>query len=383
VKIALLHYTCTPVVGGVEIIMAEHARLFAGHGHEVTVYCDRGASDDLRIRVELLPDAKDAAELSRALEPELAGQDVVIMHNVATMPFHLALTEALWDLAEKLTGVRFIAWVHDLAACNPDYQLPPLDAPPWSLIARAHPRYSYVAVSDLRRRQFEKLTGVACRVAPNGLDPGRLLGLTAPVAEFARVHSLLERDIVLFHPARLLRRKNVELGLRVAAALKAAGKNCAYLVTAAPDPHQAASRAYEKELHALRLELGMEDDALFVQEELPIDELDLASLYALSDALFFPSRQEGFGLPVLEAALHRLPIFCAAIEPLDSLLTDGVSFFPLDAEPAQIALEIATRLGSLDAWRARNQARRQYAWPAVYRNHIAPLLTPREIPALL
>jgi glycosyltransferase involved in cell wall biosynthesis len=383
VKIALVHYTYTPVVGGVEIIMAEHARLFAEHGHEVTVYCDQGASDDPRIQVELLPDADDAAELSLALEPGLARQDVVIMHNVATMPFHLTLTEALWELGRKLTGVRFIAWVHDLAACNPDYQLPPLDLPPWSYIARAHARYSYVAVSELRRRQFEKLTRVSCRVVPNGLDPERLLGLTASIAELARVRHLLEREIVLLHPTRLLRRKNVELGLRVAAALNAAGRNCAYVVTGAPDPHQAASRAYVNELHALRSELGMEEDALFVHEEFPIDERDLTSLFVLADALFFPSRQEGFGLPILEAALHRLPIFCAAIEPLDSLLTHGVSFFPLDAEPAQIALKIAARLGSLDAWQARNQVRRQYAWPAVYRNHIAPLLTPTESPALL
>ena len=71
------------------------------------------------------------------------------MHNVATMPFHLALTEALWELGRRLTGVRFIAWVHDLAVCNPDYHLPPMDAPPWNYIARAHSRYRYVAVSDL------------------------------------------------------------------------------------------------------------------------------------------------------------------------------------------------------------------------------------------
>jgi len=383
VKIALVHYTYTPVVGGVEIIMAEHARLLSQHGHEVTVYCDQGSSDDPRIRVELLPEADDAAELALALEAGLARQDVVFMHNVATMPFHLALTEALWELGQRLTGVRFIAWVHDLAACNPDYQIPRLDLPPWSFMARAHARYSYVAVSDLRRRQFEKLTKVPCRVVPNGLDPERLLGLTAPIAELARARHLLEREIVLLHPTRLLRRKNVELGLRVAAALNAAGRNCAYVVTGAPDRRQAASRDYVNELHALRLELGMEEDALFVHEEFPLDERDLASLFALADALFFPSRQEGFGLPILEAALHRLPIFCSAIEPLDSLLAVGVSFFPLDAEPAQIALKIAARLESLDAWQARNQVRRQYAWPAIYRNHIAPLLTPTEIPALL
>src|SRR5665213_1739804 len=79
-KIALVHYTYTPVIGGVEIIMAEHARLFTEQGHEVTVYCDQGSSDDPRIRVELLPDANDAAEMRLALEPDLARQDVIIMH---------------------------------------------------------------------------------------------------------------------------------------------------------------------------------------------------------------------------------------------------------------------------------------------------------------
>ena len=71
-KIALVHYTYTPVIGGVEIIMAEHARLFAEQGHEVTVYCREGSSDDSRIRARLLPDANSAAELSLALEPGLA-----------------------------------------------------------------------------------------------------------------------------------------------------------------------------------------------------------------------------------------------------------------------------------------------------------------------
>ncbi len=94
-KLALIHYTYAPVTGVVENVMVAHARLFASHGHEVTVICDQGKSDDPRIRVELLPDAMDGAELARALEPRLANMDVVILHNVATMPFHLGLTEAL------------------------------------------------------------------------------------------------------------------------------------------------------------------------------------------------------------------------------------------------------------------------------------------------
>ena len=201
-----------------------------------------------------------------------------------------------------------------------------------------------------------------------------MLGLTERVGELAAKHGLLEREIVLLHPTRLLRRKNVELGLAVTAALTAAGKACAYLVTGPPDPHNTASQGYAAELGVLRARLGLEKDAFFLHEDAPVEERDLASLYALADALFFPSRQEGFGLPMLEAALHRLPIFCAAIEPLDTLLTDGVTLFTLDADPAQIAREIVAQLGETDSWRARRQVRQEYAWAAVYRNYLAPLL---------
>jgi glycosyltransferase involved in cell wall biosynthesis len=304
--------------------------------------------------------------------------DVVMIHNVATMPFHITLTEALWNLAKRLTSVRFVAWVHDLVACNPDYELPSIEEWPWSSLTRAHDRYRYVAVSELRKKQFIELTGGKCTVIPNGVEPTRLLGLTESITELAQAYDLLGREIVLLHPTRLLKRKNVELGLRVTAALKAAGRSCAYLITGARDAQNPASQAYAEHLVSLRDELGLQDDALFLQADVPIPERDLASLFVLADALFFPSRQEGFGLPVLEAALHRLPVFCAAIEPLTSLLTQGVTFFPLDAEPAQIALTIAARLGTTEAWQARHQIRRRYAWPAVYANYLAPLLAEFE-----
>jgi glycosyltransferase involved in cell wall biosynthesis len=56
---------------------------------------------------------------------------------------------------------------------------------------------------------------------------------------------------------------------------------------------------------------------------------DVRSLYQMADALFFPSRQEGYGLPLIEAALHGVPVFCSDI-PAHREVAVGATFFKLD-----------------------------------------------------
>src|SRR5439155_15342924 len=163
------------------------------------------------------------AELTRRIgsvsERLFANVEIVVLHNVLTMPFNLAGTSALWQVAEALPQTRFIGWVHDLAFCNPDFDFPHAGCAPWSLLAAAHPQIEYIAVSEHRRQQFETLTGVSCEVIPNGIDPIAFLGLSAPVAKLADERKILENDLVLLHPARVVKRKNIELGLRLTAAL--------------------------------------------------------------------------------------------------------------------------------------------------------------------
>lgn len=362
-RIALIHYSFPPIVGGVEGVIAAHAQLFLAAGHEVIRIARRGAVDR-QIK------AKDPlAELRAAL----AGVDAVFVHNVLSMPFDLPLTEALWQLAAESPSVRWVAWVHDLAALNPDYDHP-WHRPPWERLAKASPHFRYVAVSAHRARQFETLTGTPARVIPNGVHVASVLGLTKEVAAFAARHRLLSREFVLFHPTRLLRRKNVEFGIEVIAALRRSGRDAALVITGASDPHQSASAEYAAAVRARRDELDLGDHVLFAGDAFPVSDADVAALYALGDALFFPSRQEGFGLPVLEAALHRLPIFCSDIEPINALLDRGVHCFAPDASATDVAQLVARSLDRSAPHRSRRKVLAEYAWEAVWARHLAPLL---------
>ncbi len=359
-KIALVHYAYAPVVGGVERVMEEQARIFRKHGHEVTVLCQRGGGEENRHFI-LLPG--DASALSLKMRGVLAGMDVVLVHNVMTMPFHEGLTLALVALAAELRHVRFFGWVHDVAARNPD-----LPAPEW--ICKAYPGFEYVAVSSLRSRQWAEVSGLESRVIPNGVDAARVLGLPGALAELAERRSLLDGRILLLHPTRLLRRKNVETSIRAAAEI-AKNQPVTLLVTGAADPHNPASASYADFLRDECTRLDA--DVIFMADHLSVGDAELAGLYRMADALIFPSRQEGFGLPLLEAALHRLPVICSDVEPLPELAGEEASFISPDC-PSEAVAKIIQDLLRGSARQNRLRVLSVFTWESIYSTHLAPLL---------
>jgi len=143
------------------------------------------------------------------------------------------------------------------------------------------------------------------------------------------------------------------------------------LVTAADDPHNAASRALGEKL---RSECAADEGVIFIGDHFAVGDAELAALYRLADALFFPSRSEGFGLPLLEAAMHRLPVFCSDIEPLRDLLREGAVRFSPDAEPASVVALIEETLAASPAFRERRRVLRECSWEAIYTRHLAALL---------
>jgi glycosyltransferase involved in cell wall biosynthesis len=369
VRLALLHYTYTPIVGGVERVLAAHARLFAQAGHEVTIFCREGASDDPAIKVVHFP--ADSSSLRACLREALATTDVVFIHNVCTMPFDPALTGALENVAADLPRIRFICWIHDLAPMSGDAPAFAAGSDEFAKARPVHAPLEYVAISEYRARQFKERTGIRAAIVPNGIDLAQTLRLDDDIAAFARIHRLLQRDVVLLQPARLVARKRIEVSLQILRALREAEVDAALLVTAAPDPHNPRLPQFRAALADFRT--GLEADAFFLNEALPITDARLAQFYQLADALLIPSRDEGFSLPLLEAALHRLPIFCTGIEPHRAHGLPVRTFSP-DAPPGVIARIISdTILRSAEA-QARKRVARDFAWDTIFRDHLAPML---------
>jgi len=65
-----------------------------------------------------------------------------------------------------------------------------------------------------------------------------------------------------------------------------------------------------------------------------IEDEDLPRLYHLADALVFPSKYEGFGLPPLEAMAAEIPVIATDILPVREFAGDTIQYVPLDDIPA-------------------------------------------------
>jgi len=135
-----------------------------------------------------------------------------------------------------------------------------------------------------------------------------------------------------------------------------------------------------EELLALRnsLDLGQAAHFLYASYEYDIfipDDDRFANLYQVADVLFFPSTQEGFGIPILEAGMAGIPIFCADIPPFRETGQLDVTFFdPLNEAPANIASRILSTLNASPTYRLRVRVRQQYRWDVLVRKHLVPLV---------
>jgi alpha-1,3-rhamnosyl/mannosyltransferase len=127
-------------------------------------------------------------------------------------------------------------------------------------------------------------------------------------------------------------------------------------------------------LHELRDSLDLRDAVEFPGW---IPREDLHDLFARAWASVYPSRFEGFGLPLLEALAAGIPTAYSAIEPLSSIAAGAaLEFDPLDTAAMAEAMLRITADEALRAHLAEAGPRRaaQFSWRATAEGTLAALV---------
>jgi glycosyltransferase involved in cell wall biosynthesis len=192
----------------------------------------------------------------------------------------------------------------------------------------------------------------AFTVVHHGVDGTAAAGSTPPADVRAR-YGLGDRRVVLCVAAKRPH-KNQELLVRAARMLPG---DVATVLAGHPEP-------YDAELRALAGELGVADRVVFA-DWVPAE--DLEGLWGLAGCAAFPTRAEGFGIPLIEALRRGVPVAASQIPVFAEVAGDLPRWFDPD-DPAGAAAAIVAALeepGDVatagPAWAAR------FTWDAAAR----------------
>jgi glycosyltransferase involved in cell wall biosynthesis len=391
-KIALLHPTFWPQAGGVEHVMRDQANMLAREGHEVTIITgfgrETGETYKVQVISEMAPNDKLNVSVSSDLQSGQVGNsftkyrdrlikvvgkaldrvDLTLVHNVFTTQGNLALTAALRELADKH---RMIAWTHDVAAGDSDQVVPGADKAPWNFMRSGAPNVLYVAVSEMRRAELAQhlVPPVPAEVVPNPVDVVRLFSLTPEIRASLASLALPERDLILFLPARVQMRKNIEFALQIVQRLCEMEFNPLLIITGDKDGQSEGSARYADYMRQ-SLPEPIIGNVVFVSEFFKVQDDTLRDLYLLADCLLFPSRNEGFGLPIVEAAMYRLPVWCSKMPAYWA--TEGEGCFVL--ENVDEIPKAIDWLQEQPTFRSHRRCRKLFDPAVVYKEYYEPLL---------
>jgi glycosyltransferase involved in cell wall biosynthesis len=123
-------------------------------------------------------------------------------------------------------------------------------------------------------------------------------------------------------------RKAPDLALQALAAVDSELR----LVLAGPN------KGLEDDLRGLASQLGLDRRVEFAGH---VSKDDLAALYRGATALVFPSRYEGFGLPVLEAMASGTPVVAVASSSVPEVAGEAAILVPADPQALAAGIERA------------------------------------------
>lgn len=301
-------------LGGPDGVSVEAAKWMAALrklGCSVTTVAGEGEADYLDPGLaagSYLTGKRPPSPDGASLRSVLATADLVVVENLCSLPLN---PEASAVVADALAGRPALLRHHDLPWQREAFKAapPPPDDPYWC----------HVVTTERSRLELRE-RGIDAVTVHNMFDP------RPPVGDRDRARRLLglrEGDLLLVQPTRAIARKGIPAAIALAEALGAHY----WLVGQAEEGY---AQTLENLLRATPVAVH---HGLLPGLMSPTEGIEHA--YAAADLIAFPSTNEGFGNPPVEASLHLRPVAVGAYAAAEELRAMGFRWLNVH-EPRQV-----------------------------------------------
>ncbi len=339
-KIALIHFSYPPNIGGVEVFIKEQAEILSGLDYEITILTGSGKATP-NIKLVKIPELQSiyntnknlyeeimtqgtrsngfmklAKIIEEKITKELMSQDVIIVHNMLSLTHNIPFIYAFKNYILSHQEKKVISWIHDHKYIGfdkvriKDFSLPP-DVN--SLLTEKIKNVVYVAISNSLKNLISKVTNLTSEeitVIPNGINIKKFLEIDDSIFQIFEKNNLMERFPIILSPVNIIERKNIEFSLDILFYLKKVYPNLAYIITGKVSHHNEGKK-YLKMLNEKIDDYSLKNNVIFLNEfvKRSLHKSEIHDFYTLCDIIFYFSKSENFGLPLLEATLTKTPIF--------------------------------------------------------------------------
>lgn len=253
--------------------------------------------------------ASEKIEVHRILKPLQRVWGVTRLLNEQGVELYHGLSNEL-PFSIRRANCKTIVTVHDLIFKAYPETYPFIDRQIYDLKSKfACQQADHVITISERTKQDiihhygtapEKISVIAPIMDANFFQPDRMHDDTKVLDQYGIGSEFL------LSVGTIERRKNLETTLRALAGLPKNSRRQLVVV--------GRGKAYRKQMQSLSTDLGLADTVIWLER---LDELDdLAALYRRALLLVYPSRYEGFGMPVVEALLSGTPVITSNLSSL-------------------------------------------------------------------
>jgi len=253
----------------------------------------------------------------------------VIVENINTIPLQIPMAVAIAKVKKERPDIAFIFHHHDFQPERPGFR--GMNEGIWQHIGEAFPirdpSASHVTINHVMKIMMLESMGLHALVAPNVRDFSRepFYLDAAREKEFRQSLHIGEKDILIAHPTRILRRKAIEMSVMLIKMLndrRPPGTGKYRLLLSGGD----VEFTYFNRLKKFTSDLGMrwlaagdagDGDVIYMAHQIAANPGQLANgtpvfgldeLYAMADFVSYPSKYEGAGNVVPESFRAKKPL---------------------------------------------------------------------------